>query len=58
MATLIPEFKELLSRRIAQFGQLKTSAQTIGDVERVEYFTVEIEKAESTLAQLNTLPQE
>jgi hypothetical protein len=57
MATLIPEFVAMLRARIVQYSQLRTSAQQIGDIERADYLTVEIEKAESTLSQLQTLPE-
>ena len=57
MATLIGDFISLLQRRVEQYSQLKTSAELLGDFERADYLTLEIEKAESTLAQLQTLPE-
>lgn len=52
----LPELKEMLARRIAQFSALKTSAELLGDVSRVNAIEAEISETQNTLDQLNTLP--
>ena len=46
---------QLLTRKVATLSQLRTSADALGDINRVEELDSEIAETESTLGQLKTL---
>jgi len=47
--------KDMLTRRLARLGELRTSAESLGDLERVDQLTVEIEETQSTLDAIQPL---
>jgi hypothetical protein len=51
----IQELIELVSRRLAYFSQLRTSASHLGDAAQVASLDTQIAETEATLAQLKTL---
>lgn len=48
--------KEMLARRVAHLSALKTSAESLGDLSRVNALEAEISETQNTLDLLNTLP--
>lgn len=52
----VSTIKEMLARRITHLSALKTSAESIGDISRVEALEAEIAETQNTLDQLATLP--
>lgn len=51
----IDEIKQLLEKKIAYLSACITSAQNIGDIERVENLTEQLDITVDALAKINTL---
>jgi hypothetical protein len=46
---------QLLTRKVATLSQLRTSADALGDIDRVEELDVQIAETQTTLAALRSL---
>jgi hypothetical protein len=51
----IQELIDLVSRRLAYFSQLRTSASNLGDTAQVASLDTQLAETEATLAQIKTL---
>jgi hypothetical protein len=51
----IPDLIAMLRRRLAYLGQLRTSAEAIGDVGQVDRIDAELAETQATLNQLGSL---
>jgi hypothetical protein len=51
----IDQIIELLNRRLVNLSQLRTSAETMGELDRVLALDAEIAETQNTLDALNTL---
>jgi hypothetical protein len=51
----VTDIISMLEKRIAQIGQLRTSAERLGDIERVTALDAELAETEATLAALRAL---
>lgn len=51
----IPDLIAMLRRRLAYLGQLRTSADAIGDVSQVDRIDAELAETQATLNQLGSL---